>query len=304
MFHARPLLMCARAPLLLAIGCAFGLVAADRSAVGAEAPPHAGESAARIGELTAEPLKAGLYLLSSAAGNSVLRLSGNGLILVDGQRSADYADLIAVIRKIDKQPIVAVINTNHDAVHTGTNAQFLAEKVPVVGQRNELARPAAAGGNAPPSVTFEQNESMHFGAVEVRLLHFGRAHTDADTVVYFPDSKVVALGELYAPRPDPDYAAGGSLLEWRTALADALQLDFNLAIPGRGPPVSRADVESLRTKLDALVERAARSVANGTPKDRFARALEAGDSGSQLDFNAAQIDGFYDELVRAKTRAR
>jgi glyoxylase-like metal-dependent hydrolase (beta-lactamase superfamily II) len=271
----------ARASWLLAIGSAASLVMAG------------GLPAARIGALSAQPLKAGLYLLSSQAGNSVLRLSGNGLILVDGQRAADYADLLAMIRKIDKQPIVAVINTDHDAVHAGSNARFLAEKIPVIGQRNELALITEADPNgAPPSVTFEQDETMHFG----------RGHTDADTIVHVPDSKAVALGELYAAQPDPDYAAGGSLLEWDKALADVLGLDFSLAIPGRGAPVTRADVESLRSRLDSLVDRAARLVADGVPKDRFERDLREEAPGRRLDFTATQIDGFYDELLRAHNR--
>jgi hypothetical protein len=43
------------------------------------------------------------------------------------------------------------------------------------------------------------------------LFHFGNAYTDADTVVYFPNLRVVAVGNLFSATPDPDFSAGGSL---------------------------------------------------------------------------------------------
>ncbi len=53
------------------------------------------------------------------------------------------------------------------------------------------------------------------GGVEVQLKHFGPVRTGGDTVVYFPDLKIVALGDLFVTAaPEPDFSAGGSLVGW------------------------------------------------------------------------------------------
>ena len=61
---------------------------------------------------------------------------------------------------------------------------------------------------------------LQLGGVEAKLMHFGNAHTDGDTVVYFTNLKVVAVGDLFTPgTPEPDYSAGGSLVGWGPVLA-------------------------------------------------------------------------------------
>ena len=67
---------------------------------------------------------------------------------------------------------------------------------------------------------------------------------------------LVAVGDLVAATPDPDYAAGGSLVGWGPVLADVLKLDFDVVVPGSGPPMSRADLVAFKTKIDTLVTRA------------------------------------------------
>jgi glyoxylase-like metal-dependent hydrolase (beta-lactamase superfamily II) len=46
-----------------------------------------------------------------------------------------------------------------------------------------------------PSVTFGEERTIELGGVTVQLFYFGPAHTDADAVVYFPDLKVIAVGD-------------------------------------------------------------------------------------------------------------
>ena len=48
------------------------------------------------------------------------------------------------------------------------------------------------------------------------------------------------MGDLFASTPNPDFAAGGSLVEWGPVLAQILKLDFDIAVPSEGPPHSFA----------------------------------------------------------------
>ncbi len=210
--------------------------------------------------LTSHYVKTGLYMISGGGGNSVLRLSGNGLILVDGKRQEHFEELLLRIKKIVDQPIRVVINTDASPQHTGTNGQFLADKIQVLAQQNvKQSLESSPPGDAkltPPSATYAQDQLLTFGLVEVRLMHFGPARTNGDTVVYFPDLKAVAVGDLYSPHPQLNDSSGGSLAGWSKTLGEILKLDFDVAIPGEGPTVTRTEMEACKAKIDALLAHA------------------------------------------------
>ena len=86
--------------------------------------------------LNAQLVKTGLYLFSSESSNTLLRLSANGLILVDGQPLAACDMLRARVRKSRTSPSVALILTDLDASHTGCNAKFLESHAKIVAQEN------------------------------------------------------------------------------------------------------------------------------------------------------------------------
>jgi glyoxylase-like metal-dependent hydrolase (beta-lactamase superfamily II) len=281
--------------------CAITLIALGIIPIAsAQYAPHNPNEAS--GVLTSHYVKTGLYVISGGGGNTVLRLSGNGLILVNGKFASNYDELLLRIRKIVDQPIRVVINTDHFEDHTGTNAKFLTDGIQVVAQQNakrNLLVDNTSGGNlTPPSAVYDHEQMLHFGAVQVQLLHFEDARTNGDTVVYFPDLKAVAVGDLYSLNPEPDYAAGGSLIGWAQALGEVLKLDFDVAVPDSGATISRLDLESLKARIDEAVSRATKLVKNGTPKNQLVTQLRIDDLGLKLNFSGKKLDGFYAELSR------
>jgi glyoxylase-like metal-dependent hydrolase (beta-lactamase superfamily II) len=154
-----------------------------------------------------------------------------------------------------------LIVTDKDRIHTGTNSDFLRAGIPVVAHANvrEHLTAHASGdeGIALPSVTFDSERTIRLGGVTVQLLHYGEAHTSGDTVVYFPDLKVVAVGDLFTTVPPSiDVGDGGNLAGWGPVLGQILKLDFDTVVPGQGAVVSRADLEAFKAKIDTLVARA------------------------------------------------
>jgi glyoxylase-like metal-dependent hydrolase (beta-lactamase superfamily II) len=125
-------------------------------------------------------------------------------------------------------------------------------------------------------------------------------HTNGDTVVYFPNLKAVAVGDLFAATPNPDFSAGGSLVGWGPVLAQILKLDFDVVVPGTGPMIPRADLEAFKTKIDTLVSRATALARKGVPKDQLMAQLKTDDLGWQFNFTGDRLDAFYAELIRAK----
>src|SRR5208283_604007 len=254
--------------------------------------------------LDAQLVKTGLYLISGGGGNSLLRLSGNGLIIVDGKLPGNYDALSRRVEKISKQPVRVLVVTDHLESHNGNNAKFLEAGTQILAQENvkkNLASYTPPGGKiAPPTITYDHEFRLRFGGVEAQLMHFGNAHTSGDTVVYFPNLKVVAVGDLFAPTPIPDFSAGGSLVGWGPVLAEVLKLDFDVVVPGTGPTVTRADLQGYKTKIDTLVSRATGLVKNGVAKDQLMAQLKTDDIGWQFSFTGDQLDRFYAELSQAK----
>lgn len=241
------------------------------------------------GVLSAQLVKTGLYLITGGGGNTLMRYSANGIILVDGKSPGQYRALRSQVRRIGRLgdlPVRVLFLTDLQPWHAGNAAAFLGAKVAVIAPRRAIGaltdEPVA--GVPAPVVAFDHEYRLRMGGVEVLALDVGSAATADSTVVHFPDLKVVALGDLVsAGAPLPDYATGGSLSGWRTALDRVLALDFDTAVASQGGPMSRADVEAFKSKLDALVSRARALVRRGADRDAFIARLDTTDLGWRFD---------------------
>jgi glyoxylase-like metal-dependent hydrolase (beta-lactamase superfamily II) len=257
-------------------------------------------------------VKPGLYLVTGAGGNSSLRVTNEGIILVDGKLPAEgnYEKLMELIQSVSNQPIKYMFLTHHHQDHTGNDDKFLAMGIPVIAHENlksNLTTYAATPKPAPPSVTYSKDYTVKLGGVTVEAHHFGRAHTSGDTVVYFPDLKVVALSDELTVGTPPgsraplaDYAGGGSLVEWPSVLDSILKLDWDLAIPGNDDPQPRSYVQAYRDNIAKVVDRARAAVKTGVPKDQLMATIKTDDLPFKLNLQPAALDGFYDELSKTK----
>ena len=64
-----------------------------------------------------------------------------------------------------------------------------------------------------------------------------------------PESRDGQRSDHRQRTPIVDFANGGSAVEWTQILDGVLKLDFEMAIPGRGEPKSRAEVQAFRTQI-------------------------------------------------------
>jgi cyclase len=279
-------------------------VAASAHGQQAKQPPAKSEGSVR---LSADLVRTGLYVISGAGGNTLMRLSANGVILVDGKLPGNYRALMSQVRKINKisdLPVRVLIVCDHHDNHSGNNAQFLTSGIPIVAQAhaaNRLPAYLPDNGKAAPIVTYDRAYTIRLGGIDAQLMHFGNAHTDGDTVVYFTNLKVVAVGDLFTPgTPDPDFSAGGSLVGWGPVLDEVLKLDFDVVVPSEGPTVTRVELEVFRAKVATLVSRAKVLVINGVAKNQLMAQLKTDDLGWHFKFTEAQLDDFYGELSKTQ----
>jgi glyoxylase-like metal-dependent hydrolase (beta-lactamase superfamily II) len=252
-----------------------------------------------------QQVKPNLYMVTGAGGNSTFRVTPEGIILVDGKLPGDanYNALMALIKGVSDQPIKYLIVTHHHADHTGNNQKFLDAGVQVVATENLKKNLVTYEQNpkpAPPSITYPGAEyTVKVDGATAELHHFGNAHTSGDTVVYFPDLKVVCLSDVVTTGktgPLIDYAGGGSAADWTNVLAAVLKLDFDAAVPGNGDVMTKADVRAYKEKFDTVMSRAKELIRKGVPQDQLLMQLKTDDIGWAP--RIPKMDAFYAEMSK------
>src|ERR1700689_1327693 len=85
-----------------------------------------------------QQVKPGLFMITGAGGNTTVRVTNAGLIVVDGKLpgEANYNSLMALIKGASDQPIKYLIVTHHHADHTGNNQRFLDAGVQIIATQN------------------------------------------------------------------------------------------------------------------------------------------------------------------------
>src|SRR5215813_2609216 len=250
-------------------------------------------------------LKPNLYEITGGGANTLIRVTNQGLIVVDTKNPSDenFNRLMEEIKSVTNQPVKYVINTHHHPDHVGNNQKFIDAGAQVVA----LEALKTWMGNDPrtkdipgrPTQTFAKEYTLKLADAEVRLYSFGRGHTGDDTMVYFPDMKILMVSDqITDATPIVDFANGGSAVEWTKILDGVLSLDFEQAVPGRGEPKSKADVQAYRMKFDTVVKRAADAIKAGATKDQLASQVKTDDLGWQ--FQPAFYGSLYDELSKSK----
>jgi len=234
-----------------------------------------------------QPVKPGLFVVAGAGANSLVRVTPDGIILIDTKLAGEqnYNGLVDQIKTVSDKPVKFVVVTHHHADHTGNLDRFLAAGAQVIGHENLKKNLVTYQPNAPiapPSITYDKEYVVRLGGVTVEAHHYGRSHTSGDSIVYFPDLKVVALSDAVTTGttgPLIDYAGGGSALEWKQVFAALLKLDFDAAIPGNGPVLTKADVQAFAMKFNIVVDRLTELVRKNTPKEQILMQLKTDDIG-------------------------
>ncbi len=253
--HLRPLIFC----LLIAAASALPAQEQDLSKV----------------EIKSAPLGAHLYLLEGSGGNIAALIGDEGVLLVDDEFGALADKVRAALRGLGaEKPVRFVVNTHYHFDHTDGNLAFAAAGATIIAQENlrtRLARggtfgnggsitgqvkPAEAG--ALPTITYESELTVHLDGQDVRVHHYANAHTDGDSVVFFPAAKAVHMGDIFVRYGFPfiDVIGGGDVRGMIGACEDVLRVvpPDTQVIPGHGEP---ATIEELREYLKMLKDTSA-----------------------------------------------
>jgi glyoxylase-like metal-dependent hydrolase (beta-lactamase superfamily II) len=169
-----------------------------------------------------------VYMVEGAGGNIGASVGDDGIVVVDDQY-APLADKIqAALKGITDKPVRFIINTHYHPDHTGSN-EYFQKQAPIIAHDNvrkrlEAGGPAGNGGSlhmefkpqpkeALPILTFDHDVTVHLNGEDIRALYFPAGHTDGDSIIFFPKSNVVHMGDDFVTYGFPfiDVDSGGSI---------------------------------------------------------------------------------------------
>jgi cyclase len=295
-------------PLRLVVALGIGLSALAAMALAPRQQPEGEPFSTAITRV-----KDGLYVIPGydavTGGNIAVRVTTEGVILVDDQLPPSSAQIAAKVKSVTDQPIRYVLSTHNHGDHTRGHAEFI-NTAEIIAHRNNRANMMRGKQANPPRVAFANEASVFLAGVEARALHFGQGHTDGDAVIYFPDLRTVHTGDLvvWGKRTDGailspyvDRRNGGSLARWTATLDGVLQLDFDTAIPGHGPVLTKEQVRTYRRNLGALQGRVTALLKAGvTTRADFGTKLKTDDL--NWPFPPERLDEIWNEYTPSPAR--
>ncbi len=146
----------------------------------------------------------------------------------------------------------------------------------------------------PPDVTMNEKMTLFRGGREIQVIFLGRAHTGGDVVVYFPQDKLVFTGDILFG--GPSFLGDGYVDDWPQTLENLKALDFDIVVPGHGPPMTDlSPIEKSQDYYRALWERTAAKHAAGVSVEEAIETIDMSDTGFRNPSDV-EVQRMYDRL--------
>jgi cyclase len=219
-------------------------------------------------EIETVPVADGLFMLVGQGGNIGLSVGDDGAMIIDTQFAPLSKKIQAAVTAAGGGDVEFVVNTHWHGDHTGGNPNFANAGAVIMAHSNVRVRLAAADDANPagfPTITYPDRISFHWNGEDVHLVHVAPAHTDGDTIIYFPSLNAFHMGDTFfngvyqfidvdsAGTFDGIIAAGERVI----GMSD----DDTRIIPGHGPLGNKDDLEewieilkTIRSRFQSLID--------------------------------------------------
>ena len=260
------------------------------------------------------------YTLEGSGGMIGILTGPDGVFMVDAQFAPLSEKIAAAIKQITPLPIRFLVNTHVHGDHTGGNENLGKMGVVIMARPELRARlvkpnPGANGAPAPsapaaalPVVTYTSRTTVNMNGEEIQLIPIPAAHTDGDTIAFFPGQDVLMMGDYFRTvgYPNIDRANGGSL----KGMVDGLQAAIDLVkpttkvVPGHGAITDRAGLVAHRNLIIALRDKVAPLVKQGKTQEEVVAAKLTAEFDARVPMPGTTGDRFIGQLYAELKAAR
>jgi cyclase len=261
----------------------LGLIIIAAMAAAAQAPqakpaPQAAEP------MSVQPIAKDLYLVKGGAGaNTAFYVGKKDVTAIDAKMTPEAAaEMLAAIAKVTPKPVTTIILTHSDGDHVNGLPGF-PKGLKIIAQENVKRDMEKAAADLPaledhlPTLVYGKAMGQASGGHDIQLRYFGPAHTDGDTCVIFPGLGVAFVGDLAFVGRDPlvHLQKGGTTSGYVKTLEALLDVKpaIKTFLSGHADPLSRADIESLKTSLADKLAKVKDMVAAGKSLDDVRKAF-------------------------------
>ncbi len=238
-------------------------------------------------------IAANFYTLEGQGGVIGVLAGPDGVLMVDSQFAPLGDKIVAAIKQISDGRIRFLINTHVHGDHTGGNENIAKQGATIVARENlrtRLLKPAPLANGQPgvpappmalPMVTYDAPLTIRMNGEEVRLIPVPLAHTDGDTMVYFPTANVIMTGDFYRSTGYPNIDRGnGGTMNGMLAGFDAIMAlgrpDTKI-VPGHGAIVDKSAVAAHKAMMIAVRDKVATLVRQNKTQEEVVAAKPTSD---------------------------
>ena len=303
--------------VFLILACGLGAA----SAYAQDAPPRTPQPV----QLRTIPVADGFYILTGRGTNTGVSIGEDGAVLVNAAFAQVHPQIVDAVGKLTAKPIRFIINTDWHDPNTSGNALMAKLGAVIVAHENVRKRlsverfdPGNTKEKAPPfpkeglpAVTYTDSVTLHLNGEDIYIFHPANAHSDSDSMAYFPKANVLNTGDIYYSNNWPliDLPSNGSVNGVIAGLDRALKIvNANTkVIPGRGPIATVKDLTEYRSMFVTIRDRVVSGIRSGKTLDQIlatnptAEFEEAKKGTGELVVNrtgANLVKWFYEDLSK------
>ena len=228
-------------------------------------------------EIATHHVRGTVHYVTGQGGNIGLSIGEDGVIMIDDQFAPLTDRIVAAIREISNGDIRFLINTHVHGDHTGGNENLGRMGILILAQDRVRVRLAKSLPEvALPTLTYSEDITVHLNGEEVHVFPVPASHTDGDSVIYFKDSDVMMVGDVFRTVAFPviDRNNGGTL----TGTVETLGIIAGRAgvatqiVPGHGIVSTREDVIEFRDMVIDVADRVSDLVDQGMTYEQVTAA--------------------------------
>ncbi len=228
--------------------------------------------------------------------NNAWLVTDEGVLLIDTRQHPKRAEeLLVAIRKTTNKPIKWVINTHAHGDHYFGNSVFKREGALFAGHRDtvgmmlahfdtEMKRRSgyfkqkkydpAEVKRVLPDLVYDSKLVITLGGRTVELIYMGPGQNPGDTLVYFPQEKIIFTGGPFSKQSWPNPSFTPSMSNWVAMLRKIAAMDVDKFLGGHGDIGNKQDVLHEAQMLEDFDAGMRAAVNKGMTKDEIIKNVK------------------------------